>query len=115
MPDPLRSSLVGLPAPETPPGRGEAGDRPCVAMVGLEDVGPMEARKLGDLPPELPPGAGETLGLGGARPDMILLKGEEAKDCKSTSSRGLARIKQHVPGCVQRCLDKTSGACRSRK
>lgn len=31
----------------------------------------MEARKLGDLPPPLPPGAGETLGLGGARLDML--------------------------------------------
>lgn len=37
---------------------------------------------------------------------------------RRTASRrrvGLARIKRHVPRGVQRCLDKTSGACRSRK
>ena len=62
MPEPLKSSLVGLPAPATAPGRGEASDRPCVAMVGLEEVGPMEARKLGDLPLA---GPGEGVGLGG--------------------------------------------------
>jgi hypothetical protein len=55
---------VGLPAPATAPGRGEAGDRPCVAMVGREEVGPMEARKLGDLPLA---GPGEGVGLGGWR------------------------------------------------
>ena len=64
MPEPLKSSLVGLPAPATAPGRGEAGDRPCVAMVGLEEVGPIEARKLGDLPLA---GPGEGVGLGGCR------------------------------------------------
>ena len=65
---PLKSSLVGLPAPDTAPGRGEAGDRPCVAMLGLTEVGPMEARKLGDLPLA---GPGEGVGLGGtAREDI---------------------------------------------
>ena len=53
---------MGRPAPETAPGRGEAGDRPCVAIVGLEEVGPIEARKLGDLPLA---GPGEGVGLGG--------------------------------------------------
>jgi hypothetical protein len=61
MPVPLKSSLVGRPAPDTPPGRGEAGGIACVAMLAGLEVGPIEARKLGDLPLA---GPGEGVGLG---------------------------------------------------
>lgn len=64
MPALPKSSLVGLPAPEIPPGRGEAGDRPAPSAEGRAE-GPMEARKLGDLPLTLPRGPGEGEGLGG--------------------------------------------------
>ena len=70
MPALPKSSLVGRAPFECAPGRGEAGARPC-EPTGRAEVGPMDARKLGDLPPALPPGAGETLGLGGARLDMF--------------------------------------------
>lgn len=60
MPEPLRSSLVGLPEPGTAPGRGDAGGMPIAE--GRDEVGPMEARKLGDLPLA---GPGEGVGLGG--------------------------------------------------
>ena len=65
MPAPPKSSLVG----RAPFGRGDAGGRPPWEPTGRAEVGPMEARKLGDLPPALP-GEGDTLGLGGARLDM---------------------------------------------
>ena len=71
MPALPRSSLVGRAPPLVAPGRGEAGERPPCEPRGRTEVGPMEARKLGDLPPALPPGAGDTLGLGGARLDMF--------------------------------------------
>ena len=61
------NSLVGRPAPEIAPGRGEAGERPWLMPEGGRAApGPMEARKLGDLPLALPAGPGEGLGLGGA-------------------------------------------------
>ena len=66
MPGLPRSSLVGLPAPETPPGRGDAGGSPAPTAEGRGD-GPIEARKLGERPWALPPGPGEGLGLGGWR------------------------------------------------
>ena len=68
MPALPRSSLVGRAPLDVAPGRGDAGERPAGPM---REVGPIEARKLGDLPPALPPGAGDTLGLGGARLDMF--------------------------------------------
>ena len=71
---PLKSSLVGRPAPATPPGRGEAGDRPPVAMVGRAEDGPMDARKLGDLPLA---GPGDGVGLGGTSDDMGSRRREE--------------------------------------
>ena len=71
MPAPPKSSLVGRAPPLVAPGRGDAGERPPWIPTGRMEVGPMEARKLGDLPAALPPGAGETLGLGGARLDMF--------------------------------------------
>ena len=67
MPALPKSSLVGRAPPLVAPGRGEAGERPPWTPTGRAPVGPMEARKLGDLPP----GAGDTLGLGGARLDMF--------------------------------------------
>ena len=73
MPALPRSSLVGRAPPLVAPGRGEAGGRPC-PPTGRAEVGPMEARKLGDLPPALPGGAGETDGLGGARLDIVWLR-----------------------------------------
>ena len=66
MPALPRSSLVG----RAPLGRGEEGGRGPWLPTGRAEVGPMEARKLGDLPPALP-GEGETEGLGGARLDMF--------------------------------------------
>lgn len=67
------NSLVGRPEPEIAPGRGEAGERPWpMPEGGRAEPGPMEARKLGDLPLALPAGPGEGLGLGGAcSEDMI--------------------------------------------
>lgn len=58
---PLKSSLVGRPAPDIPPGRGEPDGMPWVAMFAGLEVGPIEARKLGDLPLV---GPGEGVGLG---------------------------------------------------
>jgi hypothetical protein len=52
MPALPNSSLVGLPAPKTPPGRGDAGARRA--------EGPMDARELMFLPLS---GPGEGLGL----------------------------------------------------
>ena len=52
MPAPPNSSLVGLPPPELPPGRGDAG-------ASLAE-GPIDARALRFLPPS---GVGEGLGL----------------------------------------------------
>ena len=56
----------------------------------------MEARKLGDRPPALP-GEGETLGLGGARLDILMFS-KGLKDCKSTSSRGWLESSNTVRG-----------------
>ena len=70
MPALPRSSLVG----RAPLGRGEAGGWPPWEPTCRAEVGPMEARKLGDLPPALPGGAGETDGLGGARLDIVWLR-----------------------------------------
>lgn len=64
MPALPNNSLVGLPTPETPTGRGDAGDKPWLPTEGRVE-GPIDARKLGDRPLELPAGPGEGLGLGG--------------------------------------------------
>lgn len=51
--------------PATAPGRGEPGDKPCVAMFGgREEVGPIDALKFGDLPLV---GPGEGVGLGACK------------------------------------------------
>ena len=54
-------------------------------------------------------------GRGEARHVLVLLKELSGEGLQVDVESELARIKQHVPGCVQRCLDKTSGACRSRE
>lgn len=61
MPPPPRSSLVGLPPPEFPPGRGEAGARRA--------DGPMDEREFILLPPS-GPGDGEGLVEGGRKVDI---------------------------------------------
>lgn len=61
IPVPTKSSLVGLPPPEFPPGRGEAGARRA--------EGPIEAREFIFLP-SLGPGEGDGLVEGGRRVDI---------------------------------------------
>ena len=54
-------------------------------------------------------------GRGETRHVPVLLKGLSGEGLQVDVESEVARTKPHDPGCVQRCLDKTSGACRSRE
>ena len=81
-------------------------------MVDLEEVGPIEARKLGDLPLA---GPGEGVGLGGWR-DAIVVKNYKIGIKQKTRRRvGSGWLDSSGTSFwVRRLgLDETSGACRS--